>query len=116
MTALWLDQQCNLISFRMLSFHEIILSADIAKMCCQFALDDYVDDFFVDDYLGGAASIDEALLKVTKLTAILLKYGLPLMKWSSCEPSIVFLCQRNYVKLTAVEKSSTKIIKSRRLA
>ena len=46
-------------------------------------------DFYVDDYLGIAVSIDEAHMKVTKLNAELLKYGLPLRKWSSSEPSIV---------------------------
>ena len=43
-------------------------------------------NFYVDD---SAASIDEAHMKVTKLNAELLKYGLPLRKWSSREPSIV---------------------------
>jgi len=46
-------------------------------------------DFYVDDFLGGAASKQDALKLRDDLIIVLKKAGLELCKWSSNEPELL---------------------------
>ena len=48
-----------------------------------------LNDFYVDDLLTGAESVEEAKTLQEKLLKHLNEFGLPLRKWSSCAPQVV---------------------------
>ncbi|XP_062541979.1 uncharacterized protein LOC134209977 [Armigeres subalbatus] len=48
-----------------------------------------VKDFYVDDYIGGAPNVDEAILLQKDLTALMKKGGFVLRKWCSNRPEVL---------------------------
>ncbi|XP_062714171.1 uncharacterized protein LOC134290954 [Aedes albopictus] len=48
-----------------------------------------VDDFYVDDYIGGAASVDEAIQLQQNLDTLMKKGGFALRKWCSNRPEVL---------------------------
>ena len=46
------------------------------------------EDFYVDDYTGGAPDVPSGRLKVKNLTAVMEKGGFPMAKWRSNKPEI----------------------------
>ena len=62
---------------------------EVANRCEDRALANSIkNDFYVDDYLSGADSIEEAHVKVAKLCDELKKYGFELRKWTSSHHEI----------------------------
>ncbi len=45
--------------------------------------------FYVDDFLGGAQSVEEAKSLIADLNSELLEYGFPLRKWSSSDSDLI---------------------------
>ena len=158
-----------LIRFRL---HQYALSADVAKMCRQVALDEsdrdfhrilwrdfltdeirelrmnrvtygvasssnrstpalqesgktngpnpntvnvILNDFWVDDLLSGADTLEEACVLQDNLIETLNKNCLPLRKWSSNEPQLVTRLPKDLQEAGRPMKSTTKPIKSKHL-
>lgn len=69
------------------------------KCLRQIAIENYDDhpevcemleeDFFMDDCISGASSVEAAKERVNVLSALLEKYGLPLKKWAASEPAVL---------------------------
>ena len=65
--------------------------------------------FYVDDFLGGANSLEEAIQLVNDLRQELLKYGFPLRKWSSNDQNLIksisneLRAEKDNLKLFAVD-------------
>lgn len=47
------------------------------------------NDFYVDDYIGGAANVDEAIGLRKDLTSLMAKGGFPIRKWCSNRPEVL---------------------------
>ncbi|XP_055590095.1 uncharacterized protein LOC129742245 [Uranotaenia lowii] len=47
------------------------------------------EDFYVDDYIGGASNVDEAIELRKSLTSLMAKGGFPIRKWCSNKPEVL---------------------------
>ena len=72
-----------------------------------------LNDFWVDDLLSGADTLEEACVLQNNLIETLNKNRLPLRKWSSNEPQLVTRLPKDLKKLVRPMKSTTKPIKSK---
>ena len=70
-----------------------------------------LNDFWVDDLLSGADTLEEACVLQDNLIETLNKNCLPLRKWSSNEPQLVTRLSKTFKKLARVTKSTIKPIK-----
>ena len=72
------------------AFHSTRSIVEVANRCEDEALGNSIkNDFYVDDYLSGADSIEEAHVKVAKLCDELKNYGFELRKWTSSHHEII---------------------------
>ena len=76
-------------------------------------VDVILNDFWVDDLLSGADTLEEACVLQDNLIETLHKNCLPLRKWSSNEPQLVTRLPKDLQKLAGPMKSTTKPIKSK---
>ena len=70
-----------------------------------------LNDFWVDDLLSGADTLEEACVLQDNLIETPNKNCLPLRKWSSNEPQLAF--RKTFKKLARLTKSTIKPIKSK---
>ncbi|XP_065091975.1 uncharacterized protein LOC135712840 [Ochlerotatus camptorhynchus] len=81
---------CLLLRFRK---HEVALVGDVEKMYRQALVHEasnaLVKDFYVDDYIGGASSIEGAIQLQNNLGTLLKKGGFALRKWCSNRPEVL---------------------------
>ena len=68
------------------SFHSTRCLKEVSKRTCNPNVQHHLEhSFYVDDFLGGANSVEDARKLIADLHSELLKYGFPLRKWvSSC--------------------------------
>ena len=66
------------------SFHSTRCLKEVAKRTCNSKVQIHLEhSFYVDDFLGGANSVEDARKLIADLHSKLLKYGFPLRKWAS---------------------------------
>ena len=72
------------------SFHSTRCLKEVVKRTCNSKVQCHLEhSFYVDDFLGGANSVEDARKLIADLHSELLKYGFPLRKWvSSCSTLI----------------------------
>ena len=71
------------------AFHSTRSVIEVGNRCSDDLLAKTIKhDFYVDDYLSGANSVEEAKIKVTKIYEKLKEYGFELRKWSSSHHEI----------------------------
>ena len=103
---LWRDSNTDFIKqFRMTrvtygiassAFHSTRSVVDVANLCKDQVLAQSIkNDFYVDDYLSGAESTEDAKLKVDEICADLNNYGFELRKWASSHDEITLSLPEN---------------------
>ena len=71
------------------AFHAIRALQNVSQFAKKELAEIICRDFYVDDLLTGARSVQEARRLIKDLTDFLAKYGFPLRKWASSEKGII---------------------------
>ena len=93
------------------AFHSTRSVVEVANLCKDQVLAQSINVFYVDDYLSGAESIEDAKTKVDKICAVLNNYGFELRKWASSHHEITLSCQKIYEKAPTKKNSWITITK-----
>ena len=112
---LWRDSNTDFIKqFRMTrvtygiassAFHSTRSVVEVANLCKDQVLAQSIkNDFYVDDYLSGAESTEDAKTKVDEICAVLNNYGFELRKWASSHHEITLSLPENLRESTNQEK------------
>ena len=125
-TLLWRDSNTDFIKqFRMTrftygiafsAFHSTRSVVEVAHLCKDQALAQSINYFYVDDYLSGAESVEDAKTKVNYHCAVLNNYGFELRKWASSHHEITLSLPESLRESTNHEKFMDNNYKRQTLA